>query len=209
MFRVILLILIVLLIGATVGGYIAVSAEWITGKYAEFYDSHFSSVTGIASVIGLLALASTKKIRSTDFETEELDKLKSLMITAEELDSLEKNKDQTAQQLVELERKKKLMELSVQKAGLVLFYKNQLSRYEAIILEKIKNDDDLKSSVNEIMEATSRLFALNEEIDKDENVEIICSILERQNPVAPSINNDPIQFTLNTIEKMVTKFVGI
>ncbi len=209
MFRIILLFLIVALVATTVGGYIGVSAEWITGEYALFYNSHFSFITGLASVIGLLAFASTKKIRSTDFEAEELDKLKSLMVAADELESLEKNKNQTAQQLVELERKKKLMELSVQKAGLVLFYKNQLNRYEKIIVEKLNDDTDLKAAVSEVLEAKLRLSALNEEIEQDENVELIRSILEKQTPNVPDINDDPVQFILKTAEKMVTKFVGI
>lgn len=209
MFRIILLILIVTLVVITLGGYIGVSAEWVTGEYAEFYNKHFSFITGLASLIGLLAFASTKKIRSTDFEKEELDKLKRLMVAAEELESLEENKNQTTQQLIQLERKKKLMELSVQKAGLVLFYKNQLSRYENIIIEKLNNDANLKEAVSEILEAKLRLSALDEEIEQDENVELIRSILEKQNPMIPNINDDPAQFILQTSQKLVNKLLSI
>jgi phage pi2 protein 07 len=209
LFRVIIFLAIVVLIIISIGGYVASSAGWLSEELSNLYTSHFSFVTGIASVVGLLAFASTKKIRSTDFESEELEKLQSLMKAAQDLESLESNKSQTEKQLLELERRKKLMELSIQKAGLVLFYKNQLERYEPVILSKIKGDHELQVAIKESIEARDKLSSLNEEIEKDENVELIKSILDKQNDENSSQTDDPILLAFDFVSKALTKFMRI
>ena len=204
MFRLIIFIVIVLLIIISIGGYVASYAGWLSSELASLYTTHFSFVTGLASVIGLLAFVSTKKIRSTDFESEELEKLKSLMKAAEELQTIELNKSQTEKQLLELERKKKLMEISVKKTGLILFYKSQIERYEPVIKQKIESDTELKLAVKESIEARERLKSLNEEIESDENIEIIKSILEKQEPIT-----DPILFAIDMLAKSIAKKIHI
>jgi len=176
---VILFVSIVVLIFLTVGGYIATSAGWLSEELASFYKNHFSFVTGLASVVGLLAFASSKKIKSTDFEKEELEKFQRLMSTTNELQDLESNKHQTEQELQELAHRQKIMELSVQKAGMVLFYKHQMERYEPQIIEKIKSDKELGLAVREYKEARSKLNSLNEEIEQDENADLMRQILRR------------------------------
>lgn len=207
MFRILLFIAIVILIIISIGGYIASSAGWLSDDLSNLYNTHFSFVTGLASVVGLLAFASSRKIRSTDFETEELEKLQNLMKAAEELEQLETNKNQTEQQLLELERRRKVMELSVKKAGLVLFYQSQIERYEPVILDKVKKDDELKVAVKELIEAKNRLESLNEEVKTDENSELILSILERQNH--KKLQNDPVLMALDMVAKSLTKFIRI
>jgi hypothetical protein len=209
LFRLVLFIVIVLLILVSVGGYIASYAGWLSDDLKLFYSTHFSFVTGLASVIGLLAFASTRKIRSTDFETEELEKLQSLMKAAEDLQAIQSNKTQTERQLIDLERKKKLMEISVKKAGLVLFYKNQIERYDPIIKQKIDSDEDLKLAVKESLEARGRLLSLNEEIGSDENVELIKSILDKQKPDKDKNINDPFILAIEMVSKSLTKFMRI
>ncbi|HFU75784.1 MAG TPA: hypothetical protein ENK66_05995 [Arcobacter sp.] len=152
--------------------------ELLPENASKFYNEHFSFVTGIASIIGLLAFASSKKIKSTDFENEEIEKFKSLIKTAEELESIEQNKAQTTQDLKDLERKKKLMEISIKKAGLILFYKEQSRKYSEIVTSKIENDKELKNAIEEVSESKNKLTALQEEMEKDENVDIIRVILE-------------------------------
>lgn len=200
--------MIVLLILVSVGGYIASYAGWLSDDLKSLYSTHFSFVTGLASVIGLLAFASTRKIRSTDFETEELEKLKNLMKAAEDLQAIESNKSQTEKQLLDLERKKKLMEISIKKAGLVLFYKSQIERYDPIINRKIDNDDELKLAVQESIEARSRLKSLAQEIESDENVELIKSILEKDEP-DKIVENDPLLLAMRLVSKSLSKFMGI
>lgn len=198
MFRLIIFIAITLLIFITIGGYVASHAGWLSNDLASLYSTHFSFVTGLASIISLLAFVSSKKIRSTDFESEELEKLQSLMKAAEDLQAMELNKSQTEKQLLELERKKKLMEISVKKTGLVLFYKNQVERYDPIIKQKIESDAELKVAIKESLEARERLKSLNEDIESDENVEIIKSILEKQDDIT-----DPLMFAIDLFLKWI------
>ena len=209
MFRILLFIAIVLLILISVGGYIASYAGWLSDDLKSLYSTHFSFVTGLASVIGLLAFASTRKIRSTDFETEELEKLQNLMKAAEDLQAVESNKSQTEKQLIDLERKKKLMEISVKKAGLVLFYKSQIERYDPIIKQKVDSDEELKLAVKESIEARERLMSLSEEIASDENVELIKSILDKQEPDKIKEITDPVLLAIDVISKSLTKFMRI
>lgn len=176
--RTLLLIIILGLILITVGGYVADVFKLLPENISKFYDEHFSFVTGVASVIGLLAFASSKKIKSTDFESEEIEKFKSLMKTAEELEAIEQNKAQTAQELKDLELKKKVMEISIKKAGLILFYKEQNRKYSEIVNDKIDNDKELKNAIEEVSESKAKLNALAEEIEQDENIDIIRVILE-------------------------------
>ena len=163
----------------------------------------------MASVIGLLAFASTRKIRSTDFETEELEKLQNLMKAAEDLQAIETNKSQTEQQLIELERKKKLMEISVKKAGLVLFYQNQIERYDPIIGQKFDGDNELKLAVKESIEARVLLKSLGEEIEADENVELIKSILEKQKSDKHYEITDPFLLAIDLVSKSINRFFRI
>jgi len=209
MFRIIIFILIVLLIIVSLGGYIATSAGWLSDDLTSFYNTHFSFITGLASVVGLLAFSSSRKIKSTDFEKEGLDQLQSLMDAAKDLENLETNKTQTEQELLDLERKKKLMELSVKKAGMVLFYKSQLERHEALILNKIEGDKELKLAVKESIDSITKLESLDEEIDKDENSVLIRSILNKHTEKDSFSSNDPIVLAIELVTKSLTRFFRI
>ncbi len=203
--RTLLLLSILGLIIVSAGGYIAVSFDILPVGMTEFYNDHFSFVTGIASVIGLLAFASTNKIKSTDFESEEIEKFKSLMRTAEELEEIEHNRNQTEKDLQELERKKKVMEISVKKAGLVLFYREQNSKHTEIVSSKIESDKELKNAIEELIEASSKLSALQEEIESDENVDIIKEILEVSKRKSGDKHEDPVLLMLSKLaEKMAS-----
>jgi hypothetical protein len=105
----VLLPLLLGLIFFTVGGYVALQFGWLSERIASFYQQHFTFATGLASILGLLAFASSRKIKSTDFASEELEKLKGLLAAAEELETIERNKSKTEQEISELERKKKLV----------------------------------------------------------------------------------------------------
>ncbi len=208
MIRTLLLVSILALILITVGGYVADLFELLPENVSKFYDEHFSFVTGVASVIGLLAFASSKKIKSTDFENEEIEKFKSLMKTAEELEAIEQNKAQTAQDLKDLERKKKVMEISVKKAGLILFYKEQNRKYSEIVAGKIDNDKELKGAVEEISESKAKLNALLEEIEQDENIDIIRTILEEnERKNNPRESKDPFELLVDKLSKNASELI--
>jgi len=209
MIRLLLFISILVLVIISIGGYITLSFGWLPDNIKNIYNSQFSFITGLASVIGLLAFLSSKKIRSTDFENEELEKLKKLMDTAEKLATLEKNKSQTAKELQNLEKKRKLLEISVRKAGLVLFYQNQNEKYSRIVIDKINKDTELKSAIQEVKDSSDRLLALKEEISNDENIEIINEILIKCNEDQRSIPNDPITMFVGALGESVTNIMKI
>jgi cell shape-determining protein MreC len=121
LFRVIIFLAIVVLIIISIGGYVASSAGWLSEELSNLYTSHFSFVTGIASVVGLLAFASTKKIRSTDFESEELEKLQSLMKAAQDLESLIRVKLKNS--YLSLREEKSSWNYQYKKQGLYCFIK--------------------------------------------------------------------------------------
>uniref|UniRef100_UPI001C402432 hypothetical protein n=1 Tax=Candidatus Thiosymbion oneisti TaxID=589554 RepID=UPI001C402432 len=174
--------------------------------------TQFSFVTGLASVLGLLAFASSRKIKSTDFEKEELEKLKGLMNAAEELEAIERSKVRTEQELSDLDKKKKLMEVSIRKAGLALFYQEQYRKYADIVLGKVEEDGELKDALKEVREARGRLVAVKEEIAEDENVQIINEILRErrsgQTGAEPDVLVGPID-TLVSLSKTLGKLYNI
>jgi len=174
---------------------------------ANIYKEHFTFVTGLASVVGLLAFASSNKIKSTDFESEEIEKFKSLMKTAEDLEKMEKDKSQTSKDIQALEMKKKVMEVSVKKAGLVIFYREQHRKYSEIVLTKIESDKELKSAIEEIKASIAKLNTLQEEIKTDENVEIIDEILLTSKEKIGIYIDDPVLIAMDKIGKKIASFL--
>lgn len=202
--RGILFFLILSLIIIFVVGYGGVTLNLLPENIANYYTEHFSFVTGLASVIGLLALASSRKIKTTDFESEEIEKFQSILKATKELEEIEQNKSQTTIEIQDLERKRKVMEISVKKAGLVLFYREQLRKSTEVALNKIESDDELKSAIEEFTEASSKLVSLEEEIELDDNVEIIRDLL---NFNKLSLEDDRLSLAGNTASEIVLETI--
>jgi hypothetical protein len=119
-------IVILLCITYFIVGWIAV----LLGVFDKYlYFSYAGFVGAIASVVGLLSLTKPA-FTKTDLHEIEIDSLKSIAETSEQLKSLERERVKTIEELDDLELQKKEMELLVKKASLVLFLKEQYAHHE-------------------------------------------------------------------------------
>ena len=182
-------IIILLCIGYFIGGWVAVYYSWIL---ESTYFSYASIVGGLASVVALFSFT-RPALTKTDFQEIELDSLKSITETTEQLKELEQERAKTKEELGDLELQKKEMELLVKKASLALFLKEQYAHYEKRILEEVKSNSELSQSIAEAQEVSAKLAALQEEIETDPNVlqlkEIMAAASTRQPTFDESIND--------------------
>lgn len=170
-------IIILCCIGYFLGGWFSVELGWIQ---QESYFSYAGIVGALASVVGLVSLT-RPPISSTDLLDLDLDSLKSITETAEELRELEREKTRTKDELGNLDIKRREMELLVQKGSLSLFLKEKLAHHENRILERVQADKELKEDVAKVQEISEKLSALNEEIDSDPNVSQLNEIVAAAN----------------------------
>jgi uncharacterized membrane protein YccC len=184
-------IIIVLCILYFLGGWVGVYAEWIT---KESYFAYAGIVGGLASVAGLFALTRPALTR-TDLEAIEIDTLKSMAETAEQLKTLESERARTREEIDDLAVKKKEMELLVKKASLALFLKEQYAHHERQLIEEIARNTSLRENLEKAIESAQKLEALNEEIEANSNVrrlkEIIASASRRQPTLDEAIEDLP------------------
>lgn len=148
-------------------------------------------VGGIASVLGLLSFLRPALTRSDiqNIETESLNKLGEV---SSEIKKLEEARCLAATQISDLETQKKEMELLVRKASMSLFLKEQYENHRKIILERLKKDPNLFSSITALSAIEKKLTALEEEIVKDENVELLREII-RSARTSPSTLDTAIE----------------
>lgn len=184
-------IIIVLCIVYFLGGWVGVYADWITkGSYFEYAGI----VGGLASVAGLFALT-RPALTTTDVEAIEIETLKSMAETAEQLKTLESRRAKTREELDDLAVKKKEMELLVKKASLAIFLKEQYAHHERQVLDEIAKNSPLRENLEKAMDSAQKLDALNEEVESNPNVkqlkEIIASASRRQPTLDEAIEDLP------------------
>jgi hypothetical protein len=95
-------------------GWGAVYFEWLP---KDTYLTYAGIVGGLASVLGLLAFT-RPTLTNSDLRELELNSLKSIAETTEELQQMEQQRTQTREEIASLDTKKKEMELLVKKASL-------------------------------------------------------------------------------------------
>lgn len=168
-------IVILLCIVYFLGGWLAVYLQWLP---REEYFAYAGIVGGLASVAGLFALT-RPALSKSDVQAIELDALKSMTETAEQLQALEAARSKTKEEIGGLEIQKREMELLVKKASLALFLKEQLAHHERQLLEEVERNASLQEHLQKSQEAAEKLRALNEEVESHPNVaqlkEIIAS----------------------------------
>ena len=151
-------------------------------------------VGGIASMLGLLSFLRPALTRS-DIQNIETESLQKLGEVSSKIKKLEEARSQTATQISDLETQKKEMELLVRKASMSLFLKEQYEHHKKIILEHLKEEPNLVSSITELSAIDKKLTALEEEIEKDENVELLGEIIRAAktspSPLDAAIENAP------------------
>jgi hypothetical protein len=180
-----------------IGGSIAMKFDLVT---RDDYFAYAGIVGSLATVAGLLALT-RPAITQSDIKSIEIETLKSVAVTAEQLHQLQTTRAQTVQEIDGLAVKKKEMELLVKKASLALFLKEQYSYHERKILDEVSKNETLASALQNALEAADKISALDEEIAVDPNVQQLREIIEtasRKEPTFEEALNDmpPIVRTL-------------
>ncbi|MES2162901.1 MAG: hypothetical protein V4476_17215 [Pseudomonadota bacterium] len=157
-----------------VGGWIAVKFSVVT---RDDYFAYAGIVGGLASVAGLLALT-RPAISQSDFESVELDTLRSVADTVEQLQILQSQHTRTIQEIDNLEIRKKEMELLVKKASLALFLKEQYSYHERQVRDEVAKNPHLQKSLENATASFEKISALDEEISIDPNVQQLRQIID-------------------------------
>lgn len=171
---------------------------WIASKFGivtrDDYFAYAGIVGGLASVAGLLGLT-RPAITQSDFKSVELETLKSITATAEQLQELKSAHAKTVQEIDGLAIKKKEMELLVKKASLALFLKEQYSHHERQVLEELAKNDHLQMALENASKSAEKIRALDEEISIDPNAsqlrEIINTASLREPTFEEMLNNLP------------------
>jgi len=163
---------------------------WTKIVEQQSYLAGAGIVGGIASVLGLLSFLSPVLTRY-DIQNIEVESLQKLSDVSAEIKKLEEDRSQTASQISNLKNRKKEMELLVRKASMSLFLKEQYEHHKKIILNYLDKEPDVFSSINDLSAIDKKLTALEEEIEKDENVELLREII-RAAKTSPSLLDSAI-----------------
>lgn len=167
-------ILIIIVVGFFIVGYFLVILGWMQ---QNTYNQIATLAGGLASTIGLLTFV-LPNLKTSDIKTVELETLKSLAKTAEEIQKKEKELDKKQNDLTKLELQKQELEFLVKNASLNLFYKEQLERYYETLDRQVSENREINRSIIEILELEDKVKKLELEIEKSPNTEQILRIIE-------------------------------
>jgi hypothetical protein len=156
-------------------GYILVVLNILEQKT---YNQIATILGGLASTVGLLAFV-LPSLRTSDIKNIELDTLKSLAKTAEEIQKKEAELKTREGDISRLELQKEELEFLVKKASLNLFFKEQLERYYETLDKQISNNKEINRTLSEIRELEFKVSELDIEIDKNPNTEYIIEIIKK------------------------------
>ncbi|HCE57645.1 MAG TPA: hypothetical protein DER09_07480 [Prolixibacteraceae bacterium] len=167
-------IVIIIAVIFFIGGYILV----ILGKLEQAqYNQIATIVGGVASILGLLGLA-LPRLKTSDIKSIEIETLKNLAKTAEEIQKKEAELNIKQNDLTRLELQKQELEFIVKKASLNLFYKEQIERYYDTLDKQISDNKEISRTLNDIKEIEYKIEELKIEIEKSPNTESIMQIIE-------------------------------
>jgi hypothetical protein len=144
----------------------------------NLYNQIATVLGGLASTIGLLAFV-LPSLRTSDIKNIEIDTLKSLAKTAEEIQKKEAELKTRESDILRLELQKEELEFLVKNASLNLFYKEQLERYYETLDKQISNNKEINTTLNEIRELEFKVNELDIEISKNPNTEYIIEIIKK------------------------------
>jgi hypothetical protein len=157
-------------------------------------------VGAIASVLGLLSFL-RPALTSADIKNIEAESLAKLGEISTEIKGLEQARAEAATEINNLEIQKKEMELLVRKASMSLFLRDQYKHHERKILDFLKKQPEVVENLTELLSTDKKLKALDEEIERDENVELLKEII-RISKRSPS----PLDKAINSTSSPVQKF---
>jgi hypothetical protein len=178
---------VILIIGCFlyfVGGSILLWIDWLT-------KDQFLTIGGIvgsfASILGLFSLI-RPAITRTDIQNIEIESLRKVVETSDEVQKLEQKRTMTRQDIKNLSLKKAEMEFLVRKASLALFLVEQRKLYERRIREELERNTEFNSNLMELGNIDEKINALNMEIEKDPNVELMRDIIRSATKRPPTID---------------------
>lgn len=169
----------------------------------SLYNQIATIVGGIASILGLLGFV-LPTLRTSDIKKIEIDTLKSLAKTAEEIQKKEVELNTKQNDLTKLELQKQELEFLVRKASLNLFFKEQMERYYEILDKQITDNKEISRTINEIKELEYKTAELKIEIEKSPNTDNILKIIEdaRKHRSTKSDIKSPLEYILDVIVKI-------
>lgn len=126
----------------------------------ELYNQITTILGGLASTVGLLAFV-LPSLRTSDIKNIELDTLKSLAKTAEEIKKKEAELKTRKSDISRFELQKEELYFLVKKANLNLFFKEQLERYYETLDKLISNSKEINRTLNEIRELKLKVSELD------------------------------------------------
>tara|TARA_R110002012_G_scaffold34820_5_gene100038 strand:+ start:16144 stop:16764 length:621 start_codon:yes stop_codon:yes gene_type:complete len=144
----------------------------------ELYNQIATILGGLASTVGLLAFV-LPSLRTSDIKNIELDTLKSLAKTAEEIQKKEAELKTRESDISRLELQKEQLEFLVKNASLNLFLKEQLERYYETLDKQVSNNKEINRTLSEIRELEFKVSELDIEIEKNPNTEYIIEIIKK------------------------------
>ncbi len=148
-------------------GWYGQAHEWLT---MEDYLTYGGIVGGLASIFGLFGFLKPPMSRQ-DIQNIEIESLKKVVEVSEEIKRLEEAQNQQLSKIDDLEKQSKEMEFLVRKASLSLFFQEQRKYTLKKIQTHIESYDELRLDLESLTEIDQKLDTLNEEIEKDRNVE--------------------------------------
>ncbi|WP_157811730.1 hypothetical protein [Tenacibaculum sp. SZ-18] len=166
---------IILVVLFFLAGYVLVVFDILE---QTLYNQIATILGGLASTVGLLAFV-LPSLRTSDIKNIELDTLKSLAKTAEEIQKKEAELKTRESDISRLELQKEELEFLVKKASLNLFFKEQLERYYETLDKQISNNKEITRTLNEIRELEFKVSELDIEIDENPNTEYIIEIIKK------------------------------
>lgn len=169
-------------------GLVYLLGGWVATEYGLFKKDTYlffaAIVATFSSIIGLFAFF-RPTISRYDLKQIEMQSLRQFVETSTESEILKTERAETKQELDDLAIRKQEMEVSVKKASLSLFLKDQHLLYEKKLLAEFQKNPDIPKLLLEFQSVREKLEALNEEIETDPNVALLKEIIESSSQREP------------------------
>ncbi|MBL0268741.1 MAG: hypothetical protein IPP99_08780 [Chitinophagaceae bacterium] len=199
------LIIITLSVLYFVGGFFAVKFKRLD---KDIFNESATIIGGVASILGLLGFV-LPGIKNTDLKNIELDNLKKLAETAEEIQKRELELNAKQSDIKSLELQKKEMEFLIRKASLSLYLKDQLESYNKRLEEIVADNNELSKVIEKISDLTNKSAELEIEISNsplaDKAFELI-STLKKKHDLEIEISS-PLNL-ISSITNAFAKFIS-
>lgn len=179
-------------------GYVSV----ILGQLQlSLYNQIATIAGGLASILGLLGFV-LPSLKTSDLKSIEINTLKSLAKTAEEIQKKEAELHIKQNDLTKLELQKQELEFLVRKASLNLFFKEQMERYYETLDKQISDHKKISRTISEIKELEFKIQELEIEIEKSPNTEYILKIIEEARKHRRT-SNDPFELIFLSLSRVL------